>query len=144
MSENQQRDEGGRFAGKVTEQDILKIFDRTGEPMTAPEIAEELPITSDAVTYRLKNMKEKGLVERKKTGANAVVWWAKVAPRLDSDFAESVEESDLENAVSHDELDEELDRREDGEDAFFAAPTFTTDEDDVSENVDEYLNEAGS
>jgi len=61
VSENQERDEGGRFAGKVTERDILKIFDRTGEPMTAPELAEELPITADAVTYRLKKMKEKGL-----------------------------------------------------------------------------------
>jgi len=141
---DQKRDEGGRFAGKVTEQDILKIFDRTGEPMTAPEIAEELPITADAVTYRLKKMKEKGLVERKKTGANAVVWWAEVAPRLDSEFAESVEEADRENAVSQEELDEELDRRDESEDSFFTAPTFTTDEDDVSENVDEYLNEAGS
>jgi DNA-binding Lrp family transcriptional regulator len=141
---DQQRDEGGRFAGKVTEQDILKIFDRTGEPVTAPEIAEELPITSDAVTYRLKNMKEKGLVERKKTGANSVVWWAKVAWGVDSEFAESVEEADTENAVPHEELDEELNRRDESEDAFFAAPTFTTDEDDVSERVDEYLNEAGS
>jgi len=94
MSENQRRDEGGRFAGKVTEQDILKIFDRVGEPMTAPELAEELPITPDAVTYRLKKMKEKGLVDRKRAGANAVVWWAEVAPELSEEAKRRVEEAE--------------------------------------------------
>lgn len=108
MSENQKRkrDEGGKFTEKVTEQDILKIFDRVGEPMTAPELAEELPISKDTVTYRLKQMQEKELVGRKKAGARAVVWWAKVAPRLDPEFAESVEEA--EPSMSHDEVKEKF------------------------------------
>jgi len=106
MSEEQPREKGGEFGSKVTEQDILKIFDRTGEPMTAPEIAEELPISKDTATYRLKQMEEKELVGRKKTGARSVVWWAKVAPRLDPEFAEGVE--DAEPAKTQEEVKEEL------------------------------------
>jgi len=106
MSEEQPREKTGEFGSKVTEQDILKIFDRVGEPMTAPELAEELPVSKDTVTYRLKQMREKGLVGRKEAGARAVVWWAKVAPRLDPEFAESVEEA--EPAMSHDEVKEKF------------------------------------
>jgi len=106
MSENRTRDEGGKFTAEVTEQDILKVFDRVGEPMTAPELAGELPITKDAVTYRLKKMREDGLVGRKRAGASAVVWWEKVAPRLDPEVAREVEEA--ERAMSQEELEEEL------------------------------------
>ncbi|MDZ7689425.1 MAG: helix-turn-helix domain-containing protein [Halobacteriales archaeon] len=93
MSENRARDESGKFSSEVTDQDILKIFDRTGEPMTAPELAEELPLTKDGVTYRLKQMQEKGLVGRKEAGARAVVWWAKVAPELSDESKARVKES---------------------------------------------------
>jgi len=87
------RGKGGKFKKKVTDQDILKIFDRTGEPMTAPELAEELPITKSTVTYRLKKMKEDGLIGRKQAGARAVVWWAKVAPELSDEAKKRVEEA---------------------------------------------------
>jgi len=107
MSERN-RGEGGKFTQKITDQDILKIFDRTGEPMTAPELAEELPVTKEAVSRRLKQMHEDGLVGRKKTGARSVVWWAEVAPRLDPEVAKEVEEADRENAIPLEELDEEL------------------------------------
>ena len=106
MSGNRTRDEGGRFSEKVTEQDILKVFDRVGEPMTAKELAEELPITKDSVTYRLKKMQDDDLVGRKKAGASAVVWWAKVAPGLDPEVAKEVEEA--ERAMTQEELEEEL------------------------------------
>lgn len=106
MSENRTRDEGGRFSEEVTDQEILKLFDRVGEPMTAPELADELPITKEGVTHRLKRMQEDDLVERKKAGARAVVWWAKVAPRLDPDFAEEVE--DAEPAMTQDEVKEKF------------------------------------
>ena len=79
----QQRDESGEFTEKVTDQDILKVFDYADEPvLTASEVASELPITREAVGRRLNRMREKGLVDRKETGARAVAWWAEVAPRL--------------------------------------------------------------
>jgi DNA-binding MarR family transcriptional regulator len=106
MSEKRPRDEDGKFAGKVTEQEILKTFDRVGEPMTAPELADELPITKEGVTNRLKQMQEKDLVGRKKAGARAVVWWAKVAPKLDPSVEESADEA--EPAMTQDEVKEKF------------------------------------
>ena len=48
---------------EVTDQDILKVFDRVGESMTAHEIADELSVTKDSVTYRLREMQADDLVE---------------------------------------------------------------------------------
>jgi transcription initiation factor IIE alpha subunit len=94
MSENQPRNEGGRFGEKVTEQDILKVFDAVEEPfLTTTEIAEELPVSKDAVYRRLEQMREKDVVGKKKTGARSVGWWAKVAPELSAEAQHRVEES---------------------------------------------------
>jgi len=93
---------------KISEQDILKLFDDANEPfMTASEIAEQLPVSRQAVNYRLGQMNEKDLVGKKKTGASSVGWWAKVAPCLDADVADSLQ-NDEEPAVSHDDLKAEL------------------------------------
>lgn len=80
MSRHTKRDdESGQFSGEVSEQNILKIFEKSDEPvLTASEVAEELPIKKDAVTYRLNKMHEKGLIGKKDAGARAVVWWSKV------------------------------------------------------------------
>lgn len=76
MSE-QQRDDTGRFSEKVSERDILAAFAAADEPvLTAPDLADRLEMSRQAVTYRLKRMQEAGLVDRMKAGANAVVWWA--------------------------------------------------------------------
>jgi DNA-binding MarR family transcriptional regulator len=92
MSEERRRSETGEFSSEVTEQDILLVFDSTDDPfMTAKEIADELPITRDAVLRRLKDMEDEGLVGSKRTGARAVGWWAKVAPKLDPELAEELE-----------------------------------------------------
>lgn len=92
MSEERRRSETGEFSSEVSEQDILLVFDSTDDPfMTAKEIADELPITRDAVLRRLKDMEDEGLVGQKKAGARAVGWWAKVAPKLDPEFAEKLE-----------------------------------------------------
>ena len=70
------RDGGGRFAEKVSERDILDLFAEADAPfLTAPEIAARVGVTRQAITYRLKRMQEKGLVDRKDVGSNAVVWW---------------------------------------------------------------------
>lgn len=77
---------------KISEQDILKIFDNADEPfLTASEIADELPVSRQAINYRLDQMREKDLVGKKKTGARAVGWWAKVAPKLSDEATERVD-----------------------------------------------------
>jgi predicted transcriptional regulator len=91
---NRPRDEGGRFVEELSEQGILKLFDRADAPfLTAPEIAEKFDVTRQAVNYRLRQMKEKGLVSHKKTGARSVGWWATVAPRLSEESIARVERS---------------------------------------------------
>ena len=110
MSENQPRNEGGEFGEKVTEQDILKVFDATDDPfLTASEIAEQLPVSRQAVHHRLEQMREKGLVDKKKTGARGAGWWATVAPRLAPDVAERVNAADREEAVALEDLEAEFD-----------------------------------
>lgn len=110
MSENQPRDEGGEFGEKITEQDILKIFDVEDDPfLTASEIADQLPVSRQAVHHRLEQMREKGLVDKKKTGARGAGWWATIAPRLAPDVAERADAVDRKDAVTLEELDAELD-----------------------------------
>jgi transcription initiation factor IIE alpha subunit len=110
MSGNQPRDESGEFGEKVTEQDILKIFDATEDPfLTASEIAEQLPVSRQAVHHRLKQMREKGLIDRKKTGARGAGWWATVAPRLDPDVADHAAAAERNDAIPLDDLDAEFD-----------------------------------
>jgi hypothetical protein len=103
MSTERTRDEGGKFEEKVTEQDILKVFDRADEPvLTTSDLADALPVGRDAVYRRLTDMHDDDIVGRKKAGANAVVWWAKVAPRLSEETEKDVE--DAEPVMTHDEV----------------------------------------
>lgn len=109
MSEGQPRNETGRFGEKVTEQDILKLFDRADAPfLTAREIADELPISREAVHYRLTKMRENGTVGKKKTGARSVGWWAEVAPKLSPEARQRAAAAERENAISLDDLEAEF------------------------------------
>jgi repressor of nif and glnA expression len=91
------RDDAGRFERTVTEQDILKVFDGTDDPvLTAAEVAEGLrefgkQMTAEGVRNRLTEMADEGLVSRKEIGARAIAWWAEVAPELDETTADRVE-----------------------------------------------------
>ncbi|MDG5821843.1 MarR family transcriptional regulator [Natronococcus sp. A-GB7] len=107
MSENQPREGGGKYGEKVTEQDILKTFDYSDDPfLTTTELAEELPVSRQAVAYRLEQMREKGLVDKKKTGARGAGWWAELAPRLSEKAKQRADAADRENAHSLDDLEE--------------------------------------
>jgi predicted transcriptional regulator len=56
--------------------DVLAAMDKVDEPfVTATEIADQLDVTNKAVIHRLDELHGEGKVERKKVGANAVVWW---------------------------------------------------------------------
>lgn len=109
MSDDRPRNGGGKFTEIVTEQDILKAFDASDEPfLTTAEVADELPVSKDAVYRRLEQMREEGLVEKKKTGARAVGWWATVAPAPAADVLERLDE-DEEPAIDHEDLLDDLD-----------------------------------
>lgn len=105
--------DGGRYEEKVTDNDILLVFERHDAPfMSAKEVAAELPVTKSAINHRLNKMRDDGLVAKKKIGARAVGWWALEAPRLSDSAKRALEESesDLEdgNTTSHDELKDQL------------------------------------
>lgn len=109
MGTTQPRDDSGEFTERVTEQDILKVFDRSRDPfLSTSEIAAELPIGTDAVRKRLDGMAEAGLVDRKKIGARAVGWWALVAPQLDPAVVDRLDAEEAGVGTSIDELRSEL------------------------------------
>ncbi|WP_222913860.1 MarR family transcriptional regulator [Natrinema sp. SYSU A 869] len=110
MSEKQPREGGGKYGEKVTEQDILKAFDSSDDPfLTTTELADQLPVSRQAVSYRLEQMREKGLVDKKKTGARAAGWWAKLGPRLSDEAEQRADAADPDSAISHEDLKTELD-----------------------------------
>jgi predicted nucleotidyltransferase len=66
----------GEFAPEVADEEILSVLRERDTPVvTATEIANEIDMTRQAVTRRLKRMHDEGLVGRKEVGARAVVWW---------------------------------------------------------------------
>ncbi|QLH83234.1 winged-helix domain-containing protein [Halosimplex pelagicum] len=101
MSENA-RDTGGRYSRKLTEQDLLKVFDYetdAEEPMlAASEIVDalydrfDIDVSDETVRRRLRSMEDDGTVSSKRFGARAVGWTALVAPRLDPDVAADADE----------------------------------------------------
>lgn len=94
---------------KISEQDILKVFDAADEPfLTATEIANELPVSRQAVNYRLDQMHENGLVGRKKTGSRAVGWWAEYGPRLSPEARQRADAASREGAISQAEMKRRL------------------------------------
>ncbi|HET7324698.1 MAG TPA: helix-turn-helix domain-containing protein [Halococcus sp.] len=96
---NRHRAESGEFTEEVSEQEILKVFDRADAPfLTSREVADELPISRSAVNHRLNQMREKDLVERKETGARSVGWWATRAPAPSAETLRDIE-------ATEDELD---------------------------------------
>jgi len=91
MSE-QQREDSGEFSEKVTDQDVLKVFDAEDAPvLTANELGEKLSVSRSAMTHRLNRMREEGLVDRKQTGARAVAWWSTVAPAPSAETRRDIE-----------------------------------------------------
>jgi DNA-binding transcriptional ArsR family regulator len=71
-----ERDERGKFSETVANDELLAVFETTDLPvLTATDIADNLPIYRRAVTHRLKGMREAGLVDSRKVGGSAVVWW---------------------------------------------------------------------
>lgn len=106
-------------APKVTPEDVLDVFaerDDPTEPLTAPEIAEELGCSRSTALDKLTTLGEQGDVRSKKVGGRSRVWWI---PPADEDrdvlagFG-SWTGSGLSAAVeeTREELDENL--REDG------------------------------
>jgi predicted ArsR family transcriptional regulator len=58
----------------VTDEEILALFEESDDPfVTIPEIAEQVDLTTEAVRYRLKKLRNEGVVESKNVTAQG--WW---------------------------------------------------------------------
>lgn len=61
---------------KVTNDEILDVFRSSSDPvLTTSEVASEFDITHRGVRDRLEQLEDNGLLESKKVGAKAIVWW---------------------------------------------------------------------
>lgn len=112
------RDSAGQYSGKVTEQDILKVFDYqtdAAEPMLkVSEIVDSLrddfgiDVSGETVRRHLRSMEESGDVASKKFGARAVGWTALVGPRLAEDVAAEADRARDEETTSLDAVAEDV------------------------------------
>jgi len=60
----------------IPDNQILREFANSPGPVaTAPDLAERLPLTRDAIRRRLNQMVEDGRLKKRKVGANAVVYY---------------------------------------------------------------------
>jgi predicted ArsR family transcriptional regulator len=74
MSNN--RGEGGKFASRVTDSDVIRALREYHDPVaTATDLADVLGVTSETIRRHLTELHEQGRVDRKDVGARAVVWW---------------------------------------------------------------------
>jgi HTH-type transcriptional regulator, bacterioopsin transcriptional activator and related proteins len=117
-------------SGPLTEalRETLAVFEGSGEPRTTPEVADRLDLGRRSTYARLERLVERDLLETKKVGANARVWWrrtttAVVEPPESSPVAERSDDDREKRTLtgrgdrSQSELDEVITRISDG---FFA------------------------
>jgi hypothetical protein len=70
-----ERDKSGQYVETVGLDDVLGVFDRVRGPViTSSDVAEVLDCTTEAARQKLKQLHERGEVDRRKTG-RTVVWW---------------------------------------------------------------------
>lgn len=60
----------------VSDNAIVELIESSGEPVvTAVEVAKHFGFTQQAAHHRLMKLYDEGVLDRKKAGARAVVWW---------------------------------------------------------------------
>lgn len=61
---------------KVSDEEILKLVVLSPDPIvTAGEIADKVDMTQQAVNKRLRNLSDEGLLNSRKVGSAAKVYW---------------------------------------------------------------------
>lgn len=74
-----ERGDDGQFVKKATIDDVLAILVERREPLTGTEVGDELEISNRTALDKLNELHERGVIERKKVGGRAVVWWLDIA-----------------------------------------------------------------
>lgn len=72
----QRDDTTGQFTETITVNDVLSYMRSVDSPVvTVAEVADALDCSTEAARQKLTKLTDDGVVERKKVGAKAVVWW---------------------------------------------------------------------
>ena len=69
--------------------ETLSVFDDSREPRTTPEVAADLDLGRRSTYDRLDQLVDRDLLDTKKVGANARVWWRPSGDRVDGDTEET-------------------------------------------------------
>lgn len=75
MRMSRSRGDDGKYTEKTTLDDVIAVLAERDEPVTGKEVGEELGVTNRSALDKLNDLNGRGMVERKKVGAGAVVWW---------------------------------------------------------------------
>ena len=60
----------------ISDEEILAVFRSSSDPvLTTKEVASQFDITHRGVRDRLEKLDDQGVIESKKVGARAKVWW---------------------------------------------------------------------
>lgn len=125
MSRN--RGDGGRFVEKASLDDVLAILRDRDEPVTGKEVGDALDISNRSALDKLNELHTRKVIERKKVGAGAVVWWLADDPVQSDDGRTDTPERDPEDVITT--LETFLDERD-----TLAPPLQSADADAVRED----------
>jgi len=70
------RDESGQFVEEITLDEVIEVLRESNSPVaTAKEVGETLGCSGEAARQKLLELRDQGIVARRRVGAGAVVWW---------------------------------------------------------------------
>lgn len=133
---SRERNDRGQFVG-ADDETVLEAVEDAGRIATARDVADALGCTREAAYQRLSALHEEGLVERRKVGGRAVVWWKTERRELTASVA-GAPSTDAVGTVHFDEGEH------DPEGPFFSAPALDTEGGEPIEvaDTDEILGDA--
>lgn len=112
------RDESGQYSAKVTEQDLLKVFDyqcsaaepmlKSSEVVAGLEEHFNISVSGETVRRRLTSMEADGLVASKTFGARATGWTALVGPRLSEEVRDSLDDARTEETTTLEDVADDV------------------------------------
>lgn len=105
---DRERSATGEYVETVSPSRVLDaVLSHPDPTVAAREVAEMLDCSTDAARKKLAQLHEQGVVDRKKVGSRAVVWWIS-----DEDAIDQTDRSGRDPDAILDDLDTFLDGRE--------------------------------
>ncbi len=72
---SRRRNERGQYVEQMTESEILDLLDRLPGPVIATtDVAEHFDSTTEGARYKLNDLCDSGLLDRRKVGGTRVYW----------------------------------------------------------------------